>query len=122
VVLGPTGQNFAAGMSGGIAYVLDNDGDFATRCNPDLVELGRIQDPAEADDVHDLLAEHRDRTGSPQARRLIEDWDATLTRLVRVMPTDYKHALRAQHTDDPTTTGPEPAPSAEPAAGHRKGA
>ncbi len=90
VVLGPTGRNFAAGMSGGIAYVLDEDGQFASRCNLQLVGL----DPLEADDeeiVRVLVAEHGERTGSPVAARVLADWNPA--RFVKVMPHDYKRAL-----------------------------
>ncbi len=103
VVLGPTGYNFAAGMSGGIAYVLDSDdengdGAFPRRCNLELVALGKIEDPDEAEQVRALVREHRDRTGSPVAAELLEDWDATLARLVRVMPNDFERVL--QERDD----------------------
>jgi glutamate synthase domain-containing protein 2/glutamate synthase domain-containing protein 1/glutamate synthase domain-containing protein 3 len=94
VVLGPTGYNFAAGMSGGIAYVLDTDDTFGARCNQDLVNLGRIEDVQEAAEVHALLDEHLTRTASPVARAALADWQATLSRLVRVMPKDYAKAMR----------------------------
>ena len=100
VVLGATGHNFAAGMSGGIAYVLDSEGRFASRCNRDLVGLGRIEDPGEADEVRTLIEEHRDRTGSALAREMLGDWDATLQCLVRVMPHDYERALHDDEADD----------------------
>jgi glutamate synthase domain-containing protein 3 len=90
VVLGPTGRNFAAGMSGGIAYVLDEGGTFGARCNRELVGL----DPLEEEDVDELRAlveEHRARTGSTVAERLLADWDPG--RFVKVMPHDYKRAL-----------------------------
>ena len=92
VVLGPTGRNFAAGMSGGIAYVLDEDGTFASRCNPELVEL----EPLDADDEETLLllvSEHAARTGSAVAVRLLADWGAAASRFVKVMPHDFKRAL-----------------------------
>jgi glutamate synthase (NADPH/NADH) large chain/glutamate synthase (ferredoxin) len=92
VVLGPTGRNFAAGMSGGIAYVLDVDGGFAGRCNMELVAF----DPFEESDVEILRAlveEHRARTGSPVAERVLDGWDAYLPQFVKVMPKDYKAAL-----------------------------
>jgi glutamate synthase domain-containing protein 2/glutamate synthase domain-containing protein 1/glutamate synthase domain-containing protein 3 len=92
VVLGRTGRNFAAGMSGGIAYVLDEDGTFESRCNTELVGL----DPLEAEDVEAvraLVEEHRRRTGSPVAARVLESWDELLPRFVKVMPHDYKRAL-----------------------------
>jgi glutamate synthase (NADPH/NADH) large chain len=104
VVLGPTGYNFAAGMSGGIAYVLDPDPDaqhaFAERCNPDLVNLEGLAEADEAEEVRDMVVEHLERTGSPVAAALLEDWETTLTQLVRVMPTDYERVLRERAADD----------------------
>ena len=90
VVIGATGRNFAAGMSGGIAYVLDDDSQFAQRCNTQLVAL----EPLDGDDeaaVRSLLEEHRERTGSPVAQELLADWDPV--RFVKVIPHDYKRAL-----------------------------
>jgi len=94
VVLGPTGYNFAAGMSGGIAYVLDPEDDFDRRCNQELVNLGKIEDPDEADEVRALVAEHLERTGSPVAAELLADWGTALPQLVRVMPSDYEKVLQ----------------------------
>jgi glutamate synthase domain-containing protein 3 len=91
-VLGRTGRNFAAGMSGGIAYVLDEDGTFSERCNMELVGF----DPLEDDDVEALralVAEHLERTGSTVARRVLDEWEATLPLFVKVMPHDFKRAL-----------------------------
>ena len=95
VVLGRTGRNFAAGMSGGVAWVLDVDGRFATRCNPGMVDLEALADD-DVPVVQDLLARHADLTGSPVARRLLEDWQATRARFVKVMPRDYKRVLQAE--------------------------
>jgi glutamate synthase domain-containing protein 2/glutamate synthase domain-containing protein 3 len=95
VVLGPTGINFAAGMSGGIAFVLDDDGSFRARCNTEMVGFGEITD-AEANELCALIEEHRDRTGSPVAARLVEHWDSTVERLVKVLPSDYEKALADQ--------------------------
>jgi len=90
VVIGPTGRNFAAGMSGGLAYVLDDAGAFAARCNTQLVSLeGLADDDEEA--VRALLAEHRVRTGSPVAARLLDRWEPQ--RFVKVFPLDFKRAL-----------------------------
>src|SRR5207244_10304675 len=92
VVLGSVGRNFAAGMSGGIAYVLDEDGSFGGRCNMELVGF----DPLEDDDVailRALVEEHLERTGSPVAARVLESWDELLPRFVKVMPHDYQRAL-----------------------------
>jgi glutamate synthase domain-containing protein 3 len=79
-------------MSGGVAYVLDSDGAFAARCTMELVGF----DPLEDDDVaaiRDLVEEHLARTGSPVAARVLDDWEASLERFVKVMPHDYKRAL-----------------------------
>jgi glutamate synthase domain-containing protein 2/glutamate synthase domain-containing protein 1/glutamate synthase domain-containing protein 3 len=105
VVLGRTGRNFGAGMSGGIAYVLDGDGAFATRCNPELVEL----EPLEQEDVETvrgLVEAHLDRTGSSLAGRLLDDWEFHLPRFVKVMPRDYKRAL-AELPEDTVSSGGE---------------
>jgi glutamate synthase domain-containing protein 3 len=92
VVLGPTGLNFAAGMSGGVAYVLDVDGGFRSRCNTELVGFDEITGD-EALELRGWIREHRELTGSPVAERLLADWDAQLARFVKVMPHDYKRAL-----------------------------
>jgi glutamate synthase (NADPH/NADH) large chain len=89
LVLGPTGRNFAAGMSGGVAYLLDADPE---RVNPEMVDL----EPLDADDeetVRDLLARHAKETGSPVATGLLQDWRPE--RYTRVMPRDYKRVLTA---------------------------
>jgi glutamate synthase domain-containing protein 3 len=94
VVLGTTGRNFAAGMSGGVAYVLDRAGSFATRCNAQLVDL----DPLTAHDeteLRDLLERHALHTGSTVAHVLLADWPRAAASFVKVMPRDYKRALRA---------------------------
>jgi glutamate synthase domain-containing protein 3 len=93
VVLGGTGRNFAAGMSGGIAYVLDEQGIFPRRCNTDLVALEE-PDADDLDKVRRLVAEHAERTGSVLAQRLLEEWEARRGAFVKVMPTDYKRALQ----------------------------
>jgi hypothetical protein len=93
VVLGPTGRNFAAGMSGGIAFVLDPDNQFPERCNQEIVDL---EDPSDEDfaDVRALVEEHRERTGSTVAQRVLDNWDELKRAWVKVMPMDYKRALR----------------------------
>jgi glutamate synthase (NADPH/NADH) large chain len=92
VVLGPTGRNFAAGMSGGIAYVLDPEGSFPARCNPELVELEQMED-ADFEKVRELVEEHARRTDSPVAARVLDGWDDLAGDWVKVMPIDYKRAL-----------------------------
>ncbi|WP_133513182.1 glutamate synthase large subunit [Candidatus Thiosymbion oneisti] len=131
VCLGPTGRNFAAGMSGGIAYVLDEEGGFARRCNMAMVELepivaeddalealhqsGDLETMGRVDVSHDmtrfdavrlrqLITKHLHYTASPVAQRILDDWTAYLPRFVKVMPVDYRRALtemQAQHRRPP---------------------
>jgi glutamate synthase domain-containing protein 3 len=111
VVLGPTGRNFAAGMSGGIAYVLDPEGKFPARCNTELVELERAgEDDLAA--VRALVEEHGRRTGSPVAARTLERWGELEGAWVKVMPMDYKRALREAAERESEEAG-EPAVIAE---------
>jgi glutamate synthase (NADPH) large chain len=108
LVLGRTGRNFAAGMSGGIAYVYDEDGKFASRCNTAMVSLERVGTAAEqkagaatrlhkdqADEtlLHKLLEEHNRWTGSRRARELLDHWTVARTKFVKVFPNEYKRAL-----------------------------
>jgi glutamate synthase domain-containing protein 2/glutamate synthase domain-containing protein 1/glutamate synthase domain-containing protein 3 len=98
VVLGRTGRNFAAGMSGGVAYVLDEDGMFAGHCNMGMVEF----DPLEPDDVttlRDLVQRHHDYTRSQVAERLLARWADTVKHFVKVMPTEYRSVLAKAHLD-----------------------
>jgi glutamate synthase domain-containing protein 2/glutamate synthase domain-containing protein 3 len=92
VVLGPTGRNFAAGMSGGIAYVYDKDRRFEGRCNLELVDLEELEDD-DAVEIQELIKEHVARTGSLVGRNLLASWDRARERFVRVMPRDYKRVL-----------------------------
>ncbi len=131
VCLGPTGRNFAAGMSGGIAYVLDEEGGFSRRCNMAMVELepivaeddaleafhqgGDLETMGRVDVSHDmtrfdavrlrqLIAKHLHYTGSPVAKRILDDWAAFLRKFVKVMPVDYRRALtemQARHRRPP---------------------
>jgi glutamate synthase (NADPH/NADH) large chain/glutamate synthase (ferredoxin) len=95
VVLGATGLNFAAGMSGGVAYVLDEHERFGDRCNMGLVGFDEIS-AEDAAELHALVEEHHLRTQSPVAARLLRDWDGALRSFVKVMPHDYKRALAEQ--------------------------
>jgi glutamate synthase (ferredoxin) len=96
VVIGPTGRNFAAGMSGGVAYVIDEDGKFASRCNKEMVALSRLEDAEEIALVRALVEKHAALTESMGARRILDNWEHTLQKLVRVMPNDYRRVLEAQ--------------------------
>jgi glutamate synthase (NADPH/NADH) large chain/glutamate synthase (ferredoxin) len=99
VVLGPAGRNFAAGMSGGVAYVLDELGSFGSRCNMGMVGFEDLSE-ADAAELRALVQEHRERTGSPVAQRVLDEWERLLQAgvFVKVMPHDYKRVLaeRAQ--------------------------
>jgi glutamate synthase (ferredoxin) len=93
VVLGPTGRNFAAGMSGGIAYILDENGDAAARINRQMVEVERVQDPAEAEQLRALIEKHVKVTGSQHAANILAAWPTKLPHFLRVIPRDYKRVL-----------------------------
>jgi glutamate synthase (NADPH/NADH) large chain len=92
LVLGSTGRNFAAGMSGGVAYVLDLDERLV---NPAMVELAAL-DEAAVDQVSALLVRHGEETGSPVAATLLQQWPAAAARFTAVLPTDYRKVLVAQ--------------------------
>lgn len=93
VVLGRTGRNFAAGMSGGVAYVLDHKGDFSSHCNHDMVDLDPLDDPKEVAEVRALIEEHLRHTDSDVAKRVLADWPKSVAQFVKVMPVDYKRVL-----------------------------
>jgi glutamate synthase (ferredoxin) len=95
VVIGTTGRNFAAGMSGGIAYVLDEDGDFKRRCNLGMVALESLTESEDVETVKDLLTRHVHYTQSTVAEKILANWDAVQPKFVKVMPKDYKRVLAA---------------------------
>jgi glutamate synthase domain-containing protein 3 len=97
VVLGPTGLNFAAGMSGGKAYVLDPDGQLPLHLNSDLVDLEELEVEDRAA-LRVLLEEHKQRTGSARATEVLKNWEEWLPQFVRVMPRDYKRVLEQGRT------------------------
>lgn len=96
VVLGATGRNFGAGMSGGIAYVLDREGDFHKRCNTDTFELESVSTPEDVLELQTLIKNHYRYTDSVVANSILENWDQSLRLFVKVMPTDYKRVLLAR--------------------------
>jgi glutamate synthase domain-containing protein 2/glutamate synthase domain-containing protein 3 len=98
VVLGKTGRNFAAGMSGGVAYVLDRDGEFARHCNMGMVEIEPLDDN-DAEAVHQLVRRHYDYTESSVAWRILSGWKEQVAAFVRVMPVEYRKVLATQHLD-----------------------
>ncbi len=93
VVLGKTGRNFAAGMSGGIAYVWNPDGDFDFYCNMDMVELSLLESEEDRAEVKGLIQAHMERTGSPLASRILSEWDSHAAEFIKVLPVDYKKLL-----------------------------
>jgi len=93
IVLGPTGRNFAAGMSGGIAYIWDTKGKFALDCNLATVDLESIETDEEEAEVKEMIRRHHEYTHSQVARRALDNWDQFLSQCVKVMPTDYKRVL-----------------------------
>jgi glutamate synthase domain-containing protein 2/glutamate synthase domain-containing protein 3 len=112
IVLGKTGRNFGAGMSGGIAYVYDGRGDFADRrCNKVSVDLEPLVQEADVERVRALLERHRDLTGSPRAAWVLEHWADAQPRFIKVFPHEYKRVLGVPRADSvysppPTTSSP----------------
>ena len=96
VVLGPTGKNFAAGMSGGLAYVLDTEGNFDYFCNMEMVELSLIEDKADNQELHRFISAHANYTQSPLAKRILADWDIYLKHFIKVTPIEYRKKLKVK--------------------------
>ncbi len=96
VVLGPTGRNFAAGMSGGVAYVLDEDGSFPRNCNKEMVKLYPLDDPEEIELVKDMIRRHAEYTGSERPKQVLSQWDEMLPKFVKVYPNDYRRVVETQ--------------------------
>jgi glutamate synthase domain-containing protein 3 len=111
VVLGRTGCNFAAGMSGGIAYVLDETSNFDTLCNLDMVELENVWQPEDTKLLKMLVQKHFDWTGSARAHHILSNWQDMIGKFVKVIPSDYRKALEkmraAEHRDTETTPATE---------------
>jgi glutamate synthase (NADPH) large chain len=100
VILGPTGRNFAAGMSGGVAYVLDRAGDFNLKCNLGTVELERVENEADIAELLALIEKHCKHTGSAIGRWVLDRWPDVLRQFVKVMPIDYKRVLMERQSHD----------------------
>jgi len=102
VVLGQTGVNFAAGMSGGIAYVYDPWNEFSPKCNSGMVELESIGDETSIAEILRLIELHHEYTDSPLAEAIMDDWDNSLEKFIKVMPIDYKRVMneRAEHNEE----------------------
>jgi glutamate synthase (NADPH/NADH) large chain len=96
VVLGPVGRNFAAGMSGGVAYVYDPTHVFDYYCNLDMVEISLVDDKLDRKELHELIRQHYLYTGSALARTLLDDWVRSVDDFIKVIPIEYKHVLEQE--------------------------
>jgi glutamate synthase (NADPH/NADH) large chain len=96
VILGPTGRNFAAGMSGGVATIWDPDDQLLTNCNLGMVELEKVVEEEDIAELRELIELHQNYTDSTVAAEVLDRWDETLPQFVKVMPTDYKRVLMEQ--------------------------
>jgi glutamate synthase (ferredoxin) len=96
VILGATGKNFAAGMSGGVAYVLDEVGDFSRRCNQEMVKLFPLEDPEETQLVRNLIRQHAEYSRSDRAWKVLARWEQMVPQFVKVYPNDYRRVIETQ--------------------------
>ncbi len=92
VVIGSTGRNFGAGMTGGVAYVLDEKNDFSKKCNMDMIEINELENDDESL-VYDLIKEHHENTNSSKAKSILDNWDELKSKFRKVIPTAYKRIL-----------------------------
>jgi glutamate synthase domain-containing protein 3 len=93
VILGDTGRNFGAGMSGGVAYVYDPKNSFKRRCNTSTFELEKLENEIDIKELKQLIKNHKKFTGSAVATKILNDWDITMSKFLKVMPTDYKRVM-----------------------------
>jgi glutamate synthase (NADPH) large chain len=100
LVLGSCGRNFAAGMSGGVAYVFDEGGDFTEkRCNLDSVDLEPLLDRQDVQIVRDFVTRHMELTGSPRAKWILDNWHDSVSRFIKVFPHEFKRVLGVRRSD-----------------------
>jgi len=109
VVLGQTGRNFAAGMSGGIAYVLDEQQLFDTLCNLDMVDLESVWQEQDVQLLHELIRRHHEWTGSDRSSWVLQHWRELVGQFVKVMPIDYRKALQRMRDRESRATEFTPA-------------
>jgi len=100
VVLGETGRNFGAGMSGGIAYVWDQQGDFSSKCNMSTFELEPLESQSDIQELKQLIKNHQEYTGSTVAKSILSNWEEEISRFMKVMPVDYKRVLLEMTEED----------------------
>ena len=118
MVLGPTGRNFAAGMSGGVAYVLaPNRETFELNCNLAMVNLEDVVEEDDIGELAELIRQHHESTGSTIAIRVLEKWDQVLPQFVKVIPTDYQRVLNEQAMRDIYDTSSDKRPLDQKVAG-----
>lgn len=103
VILGDTGVNFGAGMSGGIAYVYDPEQEFDSRCNLDMVDLELVTDEADITELKVMIERHLGYTGSAKARGILEDWETRLPHFLKVFPMEYRRVLGKMSKEDEAT-------------------
>jgi glutamate synthase domain-containing protein 3 len=99
-ILGPTGVNFGAGMSGGIAYVFDENGMFDDRCNLEMIDLELMDEPEDQQELRQMIEKHVEHTDSKRGTYILENWDACLSHFVKVFPMDYRRALGQMSRED----------------------
>ena len=99
VILGPTGRNLAAGMSGGVAYIYDRGDQLLGNCNLEMVALEKVEDSSDIAELKELIAKHYKYTESTVAASILQNWEDELPRFVKVMPIDYKRALAEQQKE-----------------------
>jgi glutamate synthase domain-containing protein 3 len=121
VVLGKTGRNFAAGMTGGIAYVLDETGEFVrVRCNRASVDLDPVVDPQDIDLIQLLIARHAELTESPRAKWILDNWETMLPKFIKVFPHEYKRVLGIPRSPAALASGIRNPASASPTLSSRE--
>jgi glutamate synthase domain-containing protein 3 len=96
VILGEIGKNFAAGMSGGIAYIYDKESNLAQRINPEMVDLDTIETAEDEQEVKSMIESYIKYTGSQEANEILENWNSVKSKFIKVMPRDYKRVLNEQ--------------------------
>ncbi|MBT5028574.1 MAG: glutamate synthase large subunit [Nitrospinaceae bacterium] len=100
VVLGSTGRNFAAGMSGGLAYIFDPDNSFAIHCNKSIVDLLPVEEPEDIQHLRELIEEHFETTKSSVAKKILDDWEGSLKKFIKIYPKDYRRVLESRKKEN----------------------
>ena len=104
-MLGSTGRNFAAGMSGGVAFIFDEEENFRKLYNPDMVGLEAVESDEDVSLLQGLLERHLEWTGSEKAQRILEDWDDCLSKFIKVMPNDLKRIMEESREEQMEVAG-----------------